>query len=918
MRKFLLYYIVILLALIVSSCTDGKKRYQIGVSQFTDDVWHNKQNDEMKLLAFSKDEVDMIFAAAFNNDEEQSRQIDSLVNIGVDLLIVTPNTVTSVTPAVERAYDRGIPIILFDRKVDTKKYTAFVAADNYKMGWQMGQYIVSQLNGEGRVVEIMGQRGTSPSVGRHVGFRNALRNYSGIEVIDSLECNWTEKNAYEMAKQKIATLATADAVYGANDQMVMGIRKALEEAGVLKSKKIRFYGIDGLPGEKGGIKLVCDGLLDATYINPTNGDELIELALHILKGEKYKADQKLTGALVTKDNANLLYMQNQEVTNQMAYLDNLHARVANSLHLLDNQRVYLLTLALIASLLLVACGYAYYAYVTKAKYSEKLQESYDKQLKLTHEVEQLTDEQLSFYTHVSHELRTPLTLMADPIERLLADKNIKGKNRELLQTVNRSIGALMNLVNEILDFRRMDEGKMHLHLSRFDFGEAMTHWVEMVDDILRKKFMYIKLDTSDAVGELVEADYEKMGRIFLNLIQIALRYSSAGTVLTFKLTREEDCFTLKCVNGGMPVDEESVKDMFRRFKYSKGMTGGTVISLANIKAFTDLHHGTVEARSIGNSAVEMLFTFPATQPEYKEENDAVKEGESGYDDYALRLQLEPYANSDINEKRNKEMLTENYEENKPLLLVVDDNTEVRGYVKSVMQDTYNVIEAANGRDGLDVALKYVPDIIISDVMMPYMDGVEMCEKLKESSITSHIPVILLTARTLDEQQVEGLASGADAYLKKPFSSSVLQAQAESLLRNRTLLKVRWRNAEGNKTEKQQEDQHIPERRSEKQEDAFMSRLKEVIEASMEDSELSVEEIGERMGMSRVQLYRKVKALTGFTPVEIVRKARLTKARQLLEAHSGTVAEVAYKVGFATPSYFSKCFKEEYGTLPTEL
>lgn len=903
-----------MLALVVTSCSNGGKQYKIGVSQCTSDVWHDKQNNEMKMMAFSEDEVDMVFTSAEDDGERQGYQIDSLVNAGVDLIIVTPITMTNVTPAIERAYDHGVPVIIFDRRADTRKYTAFVGADNYTMGWQMGHYIAACLNGEGRVVEVQGLKGSSPAAERHRGFVAALKSYPNVRIIDTLQGRWMAADAYKAAKEKMASIATADVVFGANDQMAYGVRNAMKDAGVLEKKKIRFFGIDGLPGDDGGIKMVCDSILEATYINPTNGDKLVTMALNILKGRKYKRDQYLSSALVTRDNARLLYLQNQEVMSQMAYLEELHSRVATSLHLLDNQRIYLLSLALIAALLLVACGYAYYAYITKAKYSEKLQESYDKQLQLTKEVEQLTDEQLSFYTHVSHELRTPLTLMADPVERMLADESIKGTNRELLNTVNRSIGSLMNLVNEILDFRQMDEGKMRLHLTRFDFSEALKHWGEMVEEVLHRKFLYLKIDTTEAEGELIEADYEKLGRIFLNLMQIAMRYSTAGTVLSFKLIKDGDKFVMKCLNGSVPTDEKALGDMFRRFKYSKGMTGGTAISLANIKAFTDLHHGTITPNAIGNSAVEMVFTFPSVQPDFKDRCDgsgAAALGEE-QDDYALRLMMEPYANSDIEEKRNEELVTESGAEAKPVLLVVDDNIEVRNYVKSVMQTSYKVIEAANGRDGMDVALKHVPDIIISDVMMPYMDGIELCKNLKGSPATSHIPVILLTARSLDDQQAEGLASGADAYIKKPFSSKVLLAQADSLLRNRTLLKVRWSGSA--KAEAKAETAAV----SKPQEDAFITRLRETIEASMGDSDLSVESIGERMGMSRVQLYRKVKALTGLTPIELLRKARLAKARQLLESHHGTVAEVAYMVGFATPSYFSKCFKEEYGSLPTEM
>ena len=898
-----------LLAIIFVSCSDDTKQYKIGVSQNANDVWRNKQNNEMKMTAFSEGEVELCFANSNNNKETQSRQIDSLVSLGVNLLIVCPDAVTDVQNAIDRAYEHGVPVIVFDKKVNSKKFTAFIGPDNYTMGYQMGLYIAHRLDGKGRVAEINGLKGSTPTIDRHKGFCDAMSKYPGIKIVETLDGNWTTEVAYTQTKEKIATMSTADAVFGANDLMAFGARNALKDAGVLKNKHIIFCGIDGLPGEEGGIKMVCDSILDATYINPTFGDKLIELAMKILKGKEYKREQYMSSLIVTRENANLLYMQNLEVDNQMEYLHNLQSREIKTLHLLDDQRVYLLVVALIALLLSAACGYAYYAYTAKAKYSKKLKESYDKQIKLTHEVEQLTDAQLSFYTHVSHELRTPLTLMADPVERLLDSKDIKGQNRLLAETLSRSVTSLMNLVNDILDFRNIDDGKARLRLSRFNFAEALTHWTEMVDDILRKKYISIKLDTQEAEGELIVADYDKIGKLYLNLLQIAIRYNMAGTMLSFKLTKHGDTFTLHCVNGGIPFEDRDIEELFMRFKYKKGMTGGTAISLANIKGITDLHHGTVKAQSLEQTGVELFFTFPATQPEALDNNDIEIIDEKQDKDYAMRLALEPYSNSDVAGKRNTENVTAEKTENKPVLLVVDDNAEIRNYVKTIMKEQYNVIEATDGRDGMAVALKEVPDIIISDVMMPYVDGIEMCRQLRENTVTSHIPIILLTARALDDQQAEGLTNGADAYIKKPFSSKVLMAQADSLLRNRTLQKVRWSNAQPAKVETQ---------KNTSQDDAFIQRLRDIINANLADSDFGVEDIGDRMGMSRVQLYRKAKALTGVTPVELLRKARLAKARQMLETHNGTVAEIAYKVGFATPSYFSKCFKEEYGILPNEV
>lgn len=913
MRYVLLHLILIITLL--ASCAPGHKRYRIGVAQCSQDVWREKQNTEMRLAVFSRDDIDLLFTAAHDDDSTQIRQIDSLVRAGIDLLIVAPNTVGKLAPVLDSVYDSGIPVIIFDRKTTSTKYTAYVGTNNYEMGNEMGKYIATRLGGKGKVVEVTGLKGSSPAIDRHRGFHDALSPYPGIEVIDTLKGDWTVGSAYQAALKDIRKVAEADVVFAANDRMAKAVRDALKNNGLLRKEQM-FCGIDGLPGPDGGIKLVADSVMEASYINATHGERLIALALDILQGRPYERDQELLSAIVTRDNAHLLYVQYLETSSQMEYLDDLNDKVRNTLHVLSNQRLYVLGLAIIVLLLLIACGYAYYAYVTKARYNAKLRDSYERQLQLTKELEAMTNEQLGFYTHVSHELRTPLTLIADPIERLLDDSTIKGQQRELVETTARSIAALNNLINEILDFRAAEQGGMTLRLEQFPIADALRQWTATIGDILAKKNITVRLDVTAAEGLIVTSDREKMARIYFNILQGTMRSSDAGTVFTVTLAHDGDHFTLRCHNNRIFIDEKYVSEMFQYFRYSKGMSGGLAVSIANIKAFTQLLHGSVVGQLAKEGGTEIIFTFPIDHPDSAEDN-AAGDSDGSNDNaelYAQRLAAEQYSNSDIEERRNKSRVTSDGimagDTTRATVLVVDDNIEVRNYLRALLMKTYNVIEAANGRNGLAVARQHVPDIIISDVMMPFMDGIEYCRTLKHDTITSHIPVILLTARTLEENQAEGYASGADAYILKPFSYKVLLAQVASLLTNRQRLKVLWRDATKETVPVAQQEMSA--------EDRFLTRLKEVIEANMADSDLSIERIGAEIGMSRVQLYRKVKALTGTTPVDLVRRARLVRARQMLEQKTSTVSEVAYSVGFATPSYFSKCFKEEFGMLPNEV
>ena len=331
MKKLFAYLIILVTAL--TSCSTNAKKYRIGVSQCSADIWREKQNAELRMGAYLQGNVELRFAAAYDSDERQVQQIDSLVATGIDLLIVAPNQVATISPAIDRAYDKGIPVIVFERKTNSEKYTAFISADNYEMGRVMGEYIATQLHGQGRVMEIMGLKGSSPAIERHNGFADALKSYPDINIVATLQGDWTEESAVKAVNGYKGDLSDLDFVFGQNDRMAIGARQAL------KSASTRFCGIDGLPGENGGIQLVRDSILDASYIYPTHGDQLIQLAIDILDGKPYEKETLMMSALVTPGNARVLLMQNEEIMRQSGYLDQLHQKADGYLHELDTQRI---------------------------------------------------------------------------------------------------------------------------------------------------------------------------------------------------------------------------------------------------------------------------------------------------------------------------------------------------------------------------------------------------------------------------------------------------------------------------------------------------------------------------------------------------------------------------------------------------
>ena len=537
--KSLFCLIATLGVLAFASCGQRHPKYVIGVSQCSEDVWRDKLNNELRIAAFSANDVDLRISSADDDVALQTQQIDKFAEMGVDLLIVAPGQM-KVSGAIERAYDKGIPVIVFDRRTHSNKYTAFIGADNEEMGRNMARYLSSQVKGNGRVLEICGLYTSSPSIARRRGFDMEAAQHNNLQIVEHIECDWTEQQAYrQMDSLLSAPHAAFNYVFAHNDRMAIGASEAARAKG---RRDIRIIGIDAAPNI--GIRAVADSVIDATFLYPTEGHRLVQTALAILKGEPY--------------------------------------------------------------------------------------------------------------------------------------------DRETI----------------------------------------------------------------------------------------------------------------------LPV----------------------------------------------SSAVDL-------------------------------------SNADI--------------------LLLQNET---------LRDHYNVLTAANGKEGCKMAARHVPDLIVCDVMMPVMDGLECCRLIKGETVTSHIPVLMLTACSLDEQRVQGYDSGADGYLSKPFGSDVLLSRCRSLIENRRRIK----NPAGalpHPSASAPASAAPPP--SADLDSEFYRRFLEIFQAEMGRPELSVDAVAAQMGMERSQFYRKIKALTNYAPVELMRRLRLQQGHALLLSTDKTIGEIAYEIGFSSPAYFTKCYRDAYGVTPTQ-
>lgn len=898
-------YIAVLMAALalLASCTGGKKRYVIGVSQCSEDVWREKLNQELRVAALYYNNMDLDIASANDDVRLQTDQINRFVDKGVDLLIVAPGQV-SISPAIDRAYEKGIPVIIFDRRTRSNKYTAYIGADNREIGASMGEYLGGALPKGGRVVELCGLSSSSPAIERAEGFDSVVAVRPSIDIVAKLHADWTEQGGFRAMDSLLRSPhPDFDCLFAHNDRMAMGARRAAQQHG-LDLQRIRFCGIDAMPQKGAGLELVKDGTLFASYIYPTRGDEVMRLAMNILERKSYQRENRLSSALVTRDNARVLLMQNDETMRQQDHLATLRSRIDKAADDFNTQRGYLLVLLFFVVLLVVACGLAVRAYVAKARINRQLNASMDQQRQMTEEMERMTQTQLQFFTNVSHELRTPLTLIAGPTDQLLEDDTVQGAHRTMLEMVRRNTRILIQLVGEILDFRKVQNNKAHLHLNRFALQRELATWANDFRAVAARRKITIAVDAS-GVGQdaVVIADRDKLEHIYFNLMSNALKYTPEGGRITTALCYDGKQYVLSVSDTGKGIEAEALPHLFDRFYQARGAVGGTGIGLSLVKAYVDLHHGDIRVESNVGEGTRFFISLPATQPGY----DPAKDREAR--PVAEReLVDDSYVPEDINAKEAAERITnaEDFDADRPLVLIIDDNNGMRAYLRSILKDRYNVSEAADGRQGLEKARREVPKLIVCDVMMPVMDGLEFTRQLKEDIATSHIPVVLLTARSLPEQREKGYETGADSYLTKPFSGQVLLSRIDNLLRSRTLLRSLF---SGDKAEAAEEERLCS------QDKTFVTRLREIIQQHLTDSDFSVERLGEEIGLSRVQLYRKVKVLTGKTPVELLRKARLMKARTMVTTTDRSIAEIAYATGFTSPSYFNKCFKDEFGVSP---
>ena len=904
MRRFCVILSTIFIFLALSGCRE-KHIYKIGVSQCSSDDWRNKCNEEIYREIMFHPEAQVEIRSADDNNEKQIADIRYFVENGFDIIIAAPNEADAITPIIKDVYDSGIPVVVFDRNIHGDSFTAYQGVDNIGIGESAAHYARNLVGEGGKVIEIYGLAGSTPAIERHNGFVREMEK-RGLQMLASAYGNWNYNDAEVVCDSLFAIYKDVDLVYAHNDRMAIAASDVARRRGL----DVQVIGVDAAP--EIGIKAVRDSVIDATFLYPTEGYRLIRTALAILKGEPYERKAILPkSSVVDLSNADILLLQNEALKEETNKIRMLKSQVDDywSQHEAQTTLFYvtIVLLIMLAGILFLLL----HAFWQRKRYQNELlaqnsllEEQRDAQKALNEQLNQATQSKLMFFTNVSHDLRTPLTLIAEPVEQLLAADNLTKPQQSLMRIANKNIFILKRLINQILDFRKYENGKMELNRQEVHFAPMVREWAESFYNLSRKRDIKLTIDMAIADDFTIAIDTEKIERVFFNLMSNAFKYTPQNGSITFSCSADDAMLTFAVKDNGKGISSEDLRNIFDRFfQVDKIHPKGSGIGLSLVKAFVELHGGTVTAESIEGEGSKFIVSLPIMH---------VNESASEQDSAATITAKEVDDELSVIEQESSELRAD-----EPLLLVIDDNEDIRRMITLLMQDEYNVITAPDGQEGLRLAAKYVPDLIICDVMMPVMDGMECCRRIKEEVSTSHIPVLMLTACSMDEQRAQGYDSGVDGYIAKPFSSTVLKSRCRNLIENRKRIKQLWTSGSVVTTAEPSSPAPRPATMGDV-DNEFYTRFLEIVKAEMGNSDLNVDSLAAKMGLGRSQFYRKIKALTNYSPVELLRNLRLKRSRELLLTSDKSISEIAYEVGFSAPAYFTRCYRETFGETPTEL
>ena len=893
--------LLILLLFFVFSCQLRKNEDQIviGVSQCTmEGAWRQSMLLEMKAQASEYPNLSLIIENASDSSLLQVEQIRSLIKKKVDLLIISANEAEPITSVAIEAFRAGIPTVLVDRKINSEEYTTYIGGDNYEIGRQAALFINRHTNKKNlNVLEIWGLPGSSSAQDRHKGFHDVLKEHVRVKEICG---KWKS----DIVKQEISVLDSLefiDVVFAHNDVMALAAQELIKKNYPNLVDKLCFVGVDAISGKGGGLEAVTKGDLAATVLSPTGGSLAIRVAMKIIEGQSVPKQYLLSSALIDKNNASTLYIQSEQVVDYQHQIEQQRANleeIFSKYNFLQNSVgiILLLMAFLILSILYVIRIDRAIRRKNQELQRTNLQVEYQKEelADANRQIEKSTNQKLQFFTNITHEIKTPLTLILGPLWKLSKVVPQDSSMADDIRIIQKNAERLKKVVDQLLDFRKVENNKMSMHVSEVDIVSLVFDIKSCFETMAIEKHIHF-IFKYEKENMMLWVDRDKVEKILTNLLSNAFKFTLDKGIIMIQLKELDDYIELSVEDNGIGISFEDIDSVFDRFYTGEQKYGtGTGIGLHLTREFVRMHKGTIHVTSVPK--VSTLFTV--CLPKGKDHFDASCIFEPTVTELSSGV---AYLDMGDLEKT----LGRSYEFT---VLVVEDDWDVQQYLVQELNLNFRVLVADNGVKALDLLMKEDVSIIVSDVMMPQMNGFELCRKVKSDLALSHIPIILLTALSDDKQQMYGIAEGADLYMQKPFNVEIVKLQIIKLLEERARLREVYMH-HSSSIEKEDKIESV--------DNLFMNRYLKLLEDSYADPDFNIEKCCEQLGLSRVHLYRKVKGVTGITPIDFLRNFRLKKATILLRQNKGNVNEVAYATGFSSPAYFSKCFKAVYNMTPSE-
>ncbi len=900
-----LHLILLILLIQITSCdqkTEGNK-FRIGFSQCCNDPWRDMMEQEMRMELSFHPEVTFEMAVAGNSSETQVTQIRELVAKGIDLLIVAPNETEPLTAVVEEVYNRGIPVVLIDRKVNSENYTAFISADNYQIGKTAGEYIISRFNGVGKILEIQLAMNISPAIERSRGFRDAIAAFSGLEIVAAVKSEGDIEKLVHEFPAFVNQYPEANIAFGHTDILCQTAAKVLDTLG--KKDQLFYLGVDGTPGPNGGLQAIDDGLLNATMLYPTGGTEVIQLAMNIHNKESFDKQNKLQTTVIDDRNIRIMTLQYDKILSQQENIERQNTKITEQIKFYSNQRnlIYILLAALIIVVLLGASNLL--SLLAKKETNKKLELKNQEVIQQRNQIMEIaekarvaTEEKFKFFTNISHEFRTPLTLIHGAVDDLLNSEKSSEKRKDL-GMIRKNSNRLLRLVNQLMDFRKIENDKMKVVAVKQDL-------ISFLKDIIvafEKQSKQRKIDLAFFSREnQIETWFDPgmLDKVVFNLLSNAFKFTKDGGRVHIIVVKDElsNSVVVKVEDNGRGMSKEHAENAFERFYQGESYsTQGTGLGLSLSKMLVELHHGSITVESEVGVGTRFEIHLLLGNEHFALNEIKGEQFTPVFDSmrkviYEDQPEIESFDTFSVASQEQS-------------VLIIEDNEDLRIFLKRKLAPIYEILQAPDGNTGLDTAFEQIPDLIICDVMMPGKNGIELANILKTDLRTAHIPIILLTARATRDQQLEGLKTGADIYLTKPFDFDILKQHITSLLQNRSVLKSRYIG-----------DIAINASPSDKLNKKFISEFKAAVYANYTNPKLGVNDICEALNLSRVQVYRKVKAILDCSVTDYIQNVRLEHAKFLLREGKLSIAEIAYQVGYTSPSYFSTAFKAKFNETPS--